>query len=113
VRTLNYLTGAGGPVDLEYPADLYEVVGSLKVAAARLPQLFGQMAAWLESQHTAGQVAHDSGSDASEYVTAVADALQRASQDAAPSARPLTQRRKRAAASKPISDGPHATPGPA
>jgi hypothetical protein len=82
VRTLNYQTGAGGQVELEYPGDLYSVIANLKIAADRLPQLFGQMATWLRDEHAAGRVAHDSGADAGEYVAAVADALARASEDA-------------------------------
>jgi hypothetical protein len=82
VRTLNYKTGASGAVELEYPSDLYDVLGSLGVAAGRLPQLFGQLAKWLREQQATGQVAHDSGGDVGEYVEAVADALERASTDA-------------------------------
>lgn len=43
VRTLNYMTGDGGSVELEYPADLAQVLVNLKIAD-RMPQLFGQMA---------------------------------------------------------------------
>ena len=83
VRTLNYLTGAGSePCALDYPADLYEVIAGLKIAAQRLPQLLGQMGAWLQDEHASGRVAHDHGQDPGEYVAAVADALQRASDDA-------------------------------
>jgi hypothetical protein len=82
VRTLNYQTGAGESLELEYPGDLYSVVASLKIAAQRLPQLFDQMGRWLADEHRAGRVAHDRGGDAGEYVEAVVDALGRASQDA-------------------------------
>ncbi len=82
VRTLNYMTGAGGSVELEYLADLSQVAANLKIAVERMPQLFGQMATWLADEHVLGQAAHDSGGDASEYVAAVTDALQRASDDA-------------------------------
>jgi hypothetical protein len=82
VRTLNYKTGAGGTVELEYPADLYSVIASLKLAATRLPQLFGQMAGWLTGELDSGHVAHDTGGDPSEYVSAITDALTRAGQDA-------------------------------
>src|ERR1019366_525922 len=44
IRALNHLT----PEGLEYPGDLYEVIASLKLMAQRLPQLFGQLTAWLE-----------------------------------------------------------------
>jgi len=43
VRKLNYQTGAGESVELEYPDDLYSVVANLKIAAQRLPRLFDQM----------------------------------------------------------------------
>lgn len=82
VRTLNYQTGAGRSIELEYPADLYSVVANLKIAAQRLPQLFDQMGRWLTAEYSAGRVAHDHGGDASDYVQAVADALGRAGQDA-------------------------------
>jgi hypothetical protein len=82
VRTLNYQTGAGGSVELEYPADLYSVVANLEIAAERLPQLLDQMARWLTAEHDAGRVAHDQGADVDEYVSAVVDALGRAREDA-------------------------------
>jgi hypothetical protein len=76
VRSLNYLTGAGGgPVALEYPGDVYDVIASLKVAAYRLPQLFSQMSRWLEQQAAAGRVAHDSGAAAGEHVADLVQAL--------------------------------------
>jgi hypothetical protein len=82
VRTLNYQTGAGGSVELEHPSDLYDVVGSLAVAAERLPQLFDQMARWITAEQQAGRVGHDQDQDPGEYVNAVTDALRRASDDA-------------------------------
>jgi hypothetical protein len=82
VRKLNYQTGAGDTVELEYPGDLYSVVANLKIAAQRMPQLFAQMARWLEAEHAAGRVAHDRGGDPGEYVAAVVDALGRAGDDA-------------------------------
>lgn len=82
VRTLNYMTGAGESVELEYPGDLYSVVANLKITAQRLPQLFDQMGRWLTAEHKAGRIAHDHGGDAGEYVGAVVDALGRARQDA-------------------------------
>jgi len=81
VRTLNYMTGAGGSVELEYPADLAQVLVNLKIAD-RMPQLFGQMASWITAEHDAGRVAHDQAADVGDYVAAVTDALQRASDDA-------------------------------
>lgn len=82
VRTLNYQTRAGAS-ELENPSDLYDVVAELRMAAQRMPQLFGQMATWLTMQHEAGRVGHANGADTGEYVRAVVDALGRASEDAA------------------------------
>lgn len=82
MRALAYLTGAGGSVELEYPSDLYDVVGGLKEAASRFPQVLGQMARWLAAEQAAGRVAHDSGGASGEYVEAVVDAFGRASTDA-------------------------------
>ena len=76
VRTLNYLTGVGsGPVALEYPADLYDVIAGLKIAADRLPQLFCQTSLWLEQQAASGLVAHDTGANPSGYIADLAQAL--------------------------------------
>jgi hypothetical protein len=72
----------GGSVELEYPSDLNSVIGELRIAAQRQPQLFGQMALWLDAEYAAGHVGHDSRSDAGEYVRGVVDALGRASIDA-------------------------------
>ena len=80
VRTLNYQTRAGA-VELRYPSDLYDVIGELRTAAHRLPQLFGQMAVWLAGEHKAGRVVHANGADTSEYVEAVTEALGRAGAD--------------------------------
>jgi hypothetical protein len=75
VRTLNLRTMAGKG-EPEYPADVYEIIGNLKAMADRLPQLLGQLAAWLESEHQAGRIAHDSGrEDPGVYVARVRDAL--------------------------------------
>ena len=82
MRKLNYQTGAGETVELEYPGDLYSIVANLKIATQRMPQLFAQMARWLEAEHAAGRIAHDSGGDPDEYVAAVVDALGRAGEDA-------------------------------
>jgi hypothetical protein len=59
IRKLNHMTlgGAG----LEYPGDLYTVVANLSTMAMRLPQLLSQLGQWLEREHEAGRVDHDSG----------------------------------------------------
>lgn len=67
---------------LRYAADVYDVVGALKTAAGRLPQLLGELAAWLEREQAAGRLGHVSGDDAGQYALAAADALRRAGDDA-------------------------------
>lgn len=49
VRTCNYATLAEAP-GLAAPCDAYELIGSLKVAFERLPQLLAQTGAWLGDQ---------------------------------------------------------------
>ena len=72
VRLLNYLTlpGDGAP-GLRYPADLYDIAASLKAAPARMPQLFAQLARWLQEELAAGRIAHDGGLDPAEPVREV------------------------------------------
>jgi hypothetical protein len=55
VRALNHatLTGAG---ELVFPADVYQVTGTLAVLAARLPQALTQLAAFLQAEQDAGRV---------------------------------------------------------
>jgi len=61
VRSLNHLTlGARG---LEQPADAYEVLGELSLAASRLPQLLGQVGRWLAAALAAGRLGCDDGTD--------------------------------------------------
>ena len=61
IRALNYATlpheGAPG---LEFPSDVYDVIGSLKNALQRMPQALQQCSLWLGEQHAAGKVGHDS-----------------------------------------------------
>jgi hypothetical protein len=73
IRSLNHRTMPGR--DLEYPADVYAIVGTLKVMADRLPQLLRQLSAWLEAEHKAGRAGHDSGQDPGPYVGDVTAAL--------------------------------------
>jgi hypothetical protein len=61
VRVLNYGTHAG--VGLEYPADAYSLIGALYTATQRLPQLFGQMAAFLDGWQASGQLGDSNGAD--------------------------------------------------
>ena len=53
VRSLNHATlGSGG---LAQPADAYELIGELSLAAAGLPQFLAQVGRWLASALEAGR----------------------------------------------------------
>jgi hypothetical protein len=81
VRALQRLTL--GPADeLENPADVADVVASLSLATSLMPQLLGQLAAFLEIEHVKGAVSHRQGAGTAESVRAVSDALHRAGLDA-------------------------------
>ena len=69
MRYLNRATapGAGG---LETPGDVYSLLGALGDVPGRLPQLLGQIAAWLQNQPAAGKIGVDRGS----VIEAVAEA---------------------------------------
>jgi hypothetical protein len=69
VRSLNHATirGAG----LEFPADAYDVLGSLALLAARLPQALGQVQDFLDDATEAGRVAVVDGEHAGDPVAAV------------------------------------------
>lgn len=69
IRYLNHATapGAGG---LESPQDVYGLLGALSTAAGRLPQLLGQVSAWLQDECAAGRLRADQGSS----IAAVAEA---------------------------------------
>lgn len=61
VRSLNHATldGAG----LGQPADAYELIGELALAAAGLPQLLAQAGRWLAAALAAGRLGCDDGTD--------------------------------------------------
>ena len=61
VRSLNHATLGGE--GLRQPADAYEVLGELSLAAAGLPQLLGQVGRWLAAALAAGQLGCDNGSE--------------------------------------------------
>jgi hypothetical protein len=76
IRSLNYLTlPADGAPGLEFPSDAYDIIGGVKTAAQRMPQLFSQLTEWLVSQYEANRVGHDSGEDAVCSLADVNDAL--------------------------------------
>jgi hypothetical protein len=81
VRALQHLTL--GPADeLRSPADVADVIAGLSLAISLMPQLFGQLAAFLEVENVKGAVSHGRGTGAAGYVRAVSDALHRAGLDA-------------------------------
>jgi hypothetical protein len=73
IRYLNRATapGAGG---LQYPSDVDSVLGDLALMASRLPQLLGQISAWLQDKSAAGPVAVSHGPFAGDPPGAVAAA---------------------------------------
>ena len=81
VRALIHLT-LGPDDELEGPADVREVIGSLSLAMSRMPQLLEQLATYLEIEHVKGIVADEHGGDAGVHVRTVSEALHRAGLDA-------------------------------
>lgn len=75
IRYLNLSTrpGQGG---LESPADAYDLLGSLKVAVERMPQLCGQVGAQLRKQAAAGNAADREGRDPAIQAGMAADLLE-------------------------------------
>jgi len=70
-----------GPQDqLRGPADVSDVVAELSFAVSLLPQLFGQLAAFIEVEYVKGAIA--AGPAAGQRVRAISDALHRAGLDA-------------------------------
>ena len=61
VRSLNHATLGGE--GLAQPADAYELIGELALAAAGLPQLLAQVGRWLASALAAGRLGCDDGTD--------------------------------------------------
>lgn len=62
VRCLNYATRTGS-TGLEYPGDVYSLLGALYTGTERLPQLIGQLVAFLAAQGGSGTLADDHGRD--------------------------------------------------
>jgi hypothetical protein len=81
ILTLHRLTL--GPDDqLEGPADVRDVIGNLSLAMSRMPQLLGQLAAYLEIEQVKGTFGDGRPAGAGEHVRAASDALHRAGLDA-------------------------------
>jgi hypothetical protein len=101
VRALNHLTlGADG---LGQPADAYEVLGELSLAAARIPQLLGQLGRWLAAALASGRLGCDDGTDPAAAVSGAWLFLSDARASAAALARDLEQAQQQLAA---VNGGP-------
>jgi len=61
VRSLNHATLGGE--GLAQPADAYQLIGELALAAAGLPQLLAQVGRWLATALAAGRLGCDDGTD--------------------------------------------------
>lgn len=61
VRVLNYATRSPADEAFRYPADVYELLGSLYTATERMPQLFRQLGEWLARQDQGGRLGVDGG----------------------------------------------------
>jgi hypothetical protein len=59
VRSLNHATLGGQGLD--WPADAYELIGELSLAAAGLTQLLAQVGRWLAAALAAGRLGCDDG----------------------------------------------------
>ena len=101
VRSLNHLTLGGN--GLGQPADAYEVLGELSLAASRLPQLLGQVGTWLAAALAAGRLGCDDGTDPAAAVSGAWLFISDARGSAAALARDLEQARQQIAA---VNGGP-------
>jgi hypothetical protein len=96
VRSLNHLTL--GPGGLTQPADVYEVLGDLSLAASRIPQLLSQVGRWLATALAAGVLGCDDRADPACAVSGAWIFLSDARGSAAALARDLDQARQQLAA---------------
>ncbi len=73
VRVLNYAARDG--VGLDYPGDVYTLLGSLYTATERMPQLLTQLTEFLDGQVATGRLADDRGHDPAERTARATHAL--------------------------------------
>lgn len=71
LRSLNHATTWG----LTCPADVYEVIGSLRFLADQLPQALHQLGRWLDVELDTGRLGVDGGGDPAATVLGVSMAL--------------------------------------
>jgi hypothetical protein len=96
VRSLNHATLGGQGLD--QPADAYELLGELSIAAAGLPQLLAQAGRWLAASLAAGRLGCDDGADPAAAVGGARLSLSGARASAAALARHLGQAQQQLAA---------------
>ena len=96
VRSLNHATLGGQ--GLAQPADAYELIGELALAAAGLPQLLAQVGRWLAAALAAGQLGCDDGTDPAGAVSGAWLFISDARSTAAALARDLGQAQQQLAA---------------
>jgi hypothetical protein len=96
VRSLNHATLGG--TGLDWPADAYELIGELSLAAAGLPQLLAQVGRWLAAALAAGRLGCDDGTEPAAAVSGARLFLSGARASAAALARDLDQAQQQLAA---------------
>jgi hypothetical protein len=96
VRSLNHATLGG--TGLAQPADAYELIGELSLAAAGLPQLLAQAGRWLAAALAAGRLGCDDGTDPAAAVSGARLFISDARASAAALARDLGQAQQQLAA---------------
>ncbi len=96
VRSLSHATLGGK--GLRQPADAYELIGDLSLAAAGLPQLLAQIGRWLASAHAAGRLGCDDGTDPAAAISGAVLSLSDARTSAAALARDLDHAQQQIAA---------------
>jgi hypothetical protein len=96
VRALNHATLGGD--GLGQPADAYEVLGELSLAASGLPQLPGQAGTWLAAALAGGRLGCDDGTDPAAAVSGAWLFISDARASAAALARDLGQAQQQLAA---------------
>jgi hypothetical protein len=101
VRSLNHATLGGD--GLAQPADAYQLIGELSLAAAGLPQLLGQVGRWLAAVLAAGRLGCDDGTEPAAAVSGAWLFLSDARASAAALARDLDQAQQQLAA---VNGGP-------
>lgn len=96
VRSLNHATLGG--TGLDQPADAYELIGELSLAAAGLPQLLAQVGRWLAAALASGRLGCDDGAGPGPAVGGARLALSGARASAAALARDLGRAQQQLAA---------------